>query len=183
MCASVSEMIQELKSYCLSNYGRAYLKEQNLRLRFKTPTHYFVSKRKPALGIVGQPLRPRMAVIYILILHRIFYLTSKIYLGSTRTSRQSEDSVLTRFRNTLSGTENDDSTISQEWKRSSSEINSEIISDIKRRSSFTPSYDIATWNHPENLGQHTSISIWLPTNSNENTLNVKIYWRRNQYAG
>jgi len=37
-----------------------------------------------------------------------------------------------------------------------------------------PSYDITTWLHPETLGQFASVYIWLPTNSDEDTLSVKV---------
>jgi len=45
---------------------------------------------------------------------------------------------------------------------------------IGNRSSFMPAYDITTWVHPETLGQCASVYIWLPTDSNENTFNLKV---------
>lgn len=82
--------------------------------------------------------------------------------------------MLNRLRNTLIGANSQDADNSQERKRSLKELDSPVPLPISSRTTFTPSFDITTWVHPETLGQYTSVYIWLPKNSNENTLSVKV---------
>lgn len=59
-------------------------------------------------------------------------------------------------------------------KRTSSEIINSVSVTPGVRSNFTPAFGITTWLDPETLGTYAIVYIWLPTNSNENTLSIKV---------
>lgn len=59
-------------------------------------------------------------------------------------------------------------------KRSSSDVLNSVSMYPGSRSNFTPAFDITTWLHPETLGSCASVYIWLPTNSDENSLSIKV---------
>lgn len=87
---------------------------------------------------------------------------------------QPEEGVLNRLRNTITGIEERNLNVSHDLKRNSIEAPYSQYSSVETRSSFTPPFDITTWLHPETLGQQASVYIWLPTNSSEETLAIKV---------